>query len=53
MYLSKYAWEGIYSGEHNNIDYLMGVSIENESMNVWFLLYEMEMLSNLMNDAVD
>ncbi len=53
VYLSEYTWKSMYSGKHKNIDYLMWVSIVNKSTNVWFLLYEMEMLSDLMNDAVD
>ena len=52
VYSSKYTWERIYSGEHMYIYYLNRVSIKNESMNAWFYLCEMEMLSGLMNNAV-
>ena len=31
----------MYSGEHKNIDYLMWVSIEKDSTNVWlFILWD-------------
>ena len=53
VYLSKYTSESIYSKDHMNIDYLMQVSIGNESKNRWLLLNKMETISDLMNDAVD
>ena len=28
----------MYSGEHKNIDYLIRVSIEIESTNIWFVI---------------